>query len=165
MTRSTRAALLVGVMGLLPLAAGGCSSGSAAASGVAQAQLVGGAATRSALPPTEAATGSLVRGFPSQLLPLPPGVTVTASAVQRHEELMDVSVSATTPAPAKEVLSFYSATLTKAGFSQTKGSVLPVGAAGLAFSRDGGKELVVVAVADRGSDRSFSVGGTVTGDG
>jgi hypothetical protein len=126
---------------------------------------VDGTATRSAPPPTEAATGRLVRDFPSQLLPLPPRATVTASAVQRHEGLMDVSVSATTPAPTKEVLGFYSAALARAGFSQTKGSMLPLGTLGLAFSRNGGQELVVVAVADRGTDRSFSLGGTVAGDG
>ena len=61
------------------------------------------------------------------------------------------------------MLDFYAKTLRRAGFSQTKGSVLPPGAVGLAFSRDGGQELLVVAVVDRGGLRSFSVGGTVAG--
>jgi hypothetical protein len=43
--------------------------------------------------------------------------------------------------------------------------MLPPGATGLAFSRDGGRELLVVAVVDRRTLRSFSVGGTVVGQG
>jgi hypothetical protein len=83
--------------------------------------------------------------------------------VPRHDAVLDVSLSATTTQAAPQVLDFYSATLRKAGFSQTKGSMLPPGAVGLAFSRGGGQELLVVAVADHGALRSFSVGGTVAG--
>ena len=128
-----------------------------------QAHVVGGAASRPVLPPTEAAAGALVPGFPSTLLPLLPGATVTASAVQRHSGVMDVSLSATTRAPAPTVLAFYSGVLGRAGFSQTRGTMLPPGAIGLAFGRGAGQELLVVAVVDRGAVRSFSVGGTLSG--
>lgn len=151
-----------GVLAGAGLGMTGCSSPApVATSGAAQAQLVAGAQTRSDPPPTQAATGSLVSGFPARLLPLPPGARVTASAVQHHEGLLDVSMSATSPVSAKKVLEFYAATLTGAGFTRTDGSILPPGAVGLAFSRDGGRELVVVAVVDRGALSSFSVGGTV----
>lgn len=164
--------VLTGVVlaGLVPgtalvLATAGCSSSMpSTSSGVAQAQLVAGAATRSAPPATQAATGRLVSGFPSRLLPLLPRATVTASAVQRHEDVAEVSLSATTPTSAKKVLAFYAETLTKAGFTKTDGSMLPPGAVGLAFSRAGGRELIVVAVVDRGALSSFSVGGTVAAD-
>jgi hypothetical protein len=155
--------VLAGPVLAMALAVTGCSpSASRASSGVAQAQLVAGAATRPATSPAQAATGSLVPGFPARLLPLPAGARVTASAVQQHDAESDVSVSATTPMSAKKVLEFYATALGRAGFSRTDGSMLPAGAVGLAFSRDGGRELIVVAVVDRGAVTSFSVGGTVT---
>jgi hypothetical protein len=159
----TAVAVLTVLVGAAGCSSSPSSSGSARA---AAAQLVGGAATTSAPPgaaATEAATGAIVHAFPTTLLPLPPGAKVTASAVQRHDAVLDVSLSGTTPAAAAAVLDFYARTLGKAGFSQTKGSVLPPGAVGLAFSRGDGRELLVVAVADRGGLRSFSVGGTVAG--
>ena len=164
---SLAAAAVTAVAGLTGVAACSSSSSSATSAGAAAAQLVGAGARTPSPPPgaaaTQAATGVIVPAFPSALLPLPPGATVTASAVQRHDAVLDVSLSATTTQAAPQVLDFYSATLRKAGFSQTKGSMLPPGAVGLAFSRGGGQELLVVAVADHGALRSFSVGGTVAG--
>jgi hypothetical protein len=92
---------------------------------------------------------------------LPAGATVTTSGVHQHEDLMDVSLSATTTTTTTKVLDFYAKALGRAGFSRTRASMLPPGTAGLAFSRDGGQELLVVAVVDRRTARSFSVGGTV----
>ncbi len=42
--------------------------------------------------------------------------------------------------------------------------MLPSGATGLAFSRRGGREILVLAVVDHRWNRSFSIGGTVAGD-
>ena len=149
------ASLLTGIAGCAS------SSPSPAPSVAAQGQLVGDAVARSTLPPVAATAGALVPGFPSSLLPLPPGAAVTASGVQRREDLLEISMSATTTAGVKQVLDFYAKALGRAGFSRTGGNMLPPGAVGLAFTRDGGRELLVVAVVDRGAQRSFSVGGTL----
>ena len=118
--------------------------------------------TGSAADATHASAGAaIVADFPSRLIPAPPGASVTASAVQRHGGTQEISLSATTRAPVAAVLDFYRMTLAQAGFSVTRDSMLPLGATGLAFSRDGGQDLLVVAVVDQGATRSFSIGGTV----
>lgn len=163
--RPVPAAALLTVAALLAVTASGCSAERAGAGTAAQAALTGTGATRTTPPPTQVAAGAVVSGFPSRLVPLPPGTTVRTSAVQRHGDLVDVSVSAVTAASAQDLLAFYGKALTAAGFSQTRGSMLPAGATGLAFARDGGRELLVLAVVDRRWSRSFSLGGTVAASG
>jgi hypothetical protein len=156
-----RRLVLLPVITALTVGVGGCTGGSVASGVPAQAQFTAAAATRSTPAATEATAGSMVSDFPSRLVPLPPATTVTASAVQRHGDLLDVSVSATTTVSTTDLLAFYTKALGRAGFSATKGSVLPAGATGLAFGRGDGRELLVLAVVDRRSSRSFSIGGTV----
>lgn len=132
---------------------------------VASAELTGAAATGATLPPTRVAAGSVVPGFPRLLLPLPAHSAVTASAVERQGALLEVSLSATTAAPAAAVLQFYSAALTRAGFHASAAGVLATGTSGLVFSRGDGRELIVLAIVDRRWNRSYSIGGTVAGDG
>ncbi len=110
-----------------------------------------------------AAAAGLVPGFPTDVLPAPPSATVTASAIEPDGELLRVSLTGTSPAPVAAILDFYRATLVRQGFTASDDGVLPPGATGMAYSRGDASELLVVAVVDRGTSRSFSVGGTVRG--
>lgn len=120
--------------------------------------------TASASPTTSAQVrvdATLVAGFPADLVPVPPGASVTSSAVEPTGDVRRISLTGTSTASAKKILAFYHGTLTKAGFTVARGSVLPSGVTGTAFSRHGDQELLLLAVTDTGGRRSFSIGGTV----
>jgi hypothetical protein len=108
-----------------------------------------------------AVAGRLVTGFPS-VVPLPPGAHVTASAVQPRGDLLAVSVTGTSRQPLAALLHFIRTRLIRVGFTATDNSLLPPGASDAAFGRQGGAEMLIVAVVDRGDERSFSIGGTVS---
>jgi hypothetical protein len=107
-----------------------------------------------------AAAGVRVDGIPA-FLAVPPGASVTGSAVGHKGTLLQVSITGSTGAKVADVLAFYRKTLTTAGFTATDDGVLPSGSSGTAYGRGDTGELLVVAVVDNGSARSFSVGGTV----
>jgi len=109
-----------------------------------------------------AAVGRRVDGIP-RFLAVPVGATVTGSAVQPFHGRLQVSITGTTPAPVSDVLGFYRRTLTAAGFTATDDGLLPPGSTGTAYGHAG--QLLVVAVVDHGSVRSFSIGGTVDASG
>jgi hypothetical protein len=109
-----------------------------------------------------AVAGRLVADFPA-VVPLPPGAQVTASAVEPHGDLLAVSVTGTTRQSVAALLAFIRTRLIRAGFAATDDSLLPHGASGAAFGRHGGAEMLILAVVDRGAERSFSIGGTVSG--
>jgi hypothetical protein len=108
-----------------------------------------------------ALAGGLVPGFPREI-PVPPKARITASAVQAQPEkdLLGVSVAGTSRSSAAQLLAFFHDRLGRAGFTATDDGLLPEGTTGAAFGR-GGRELLLVAVVDRGTERSWSVGGTV----
>lgn len=108
-----------------------------------------------------ALAGGLVAGFP-HAVPIPPKARITASAVQTQPEkdLLGVSVSGTSRSSAEQLLAFFHDRLRHAGFTATNDELLPEGTTGAAFGR-GGRELLLVAIVDRGTERSWSVGGTV----
>lgn len=139
-----------------------CSAGSAGDGGpdgagrvAAVAQVMAGGG-----PSPSAATGRLVAGLPP-VIPIPPGATITASARQPQGGLVAVSVTGTSRSTTTDLLAFFHTRLAAASFTATDDSLLPAGASGAAFGR-GGNELLVVAVVDRGTTRSWSVGGTLT---
>ena len=147
-----------------PLGTGGTLLGAlacAALAGCASGQAAQVMASLPAPRPATAAAGRIVAGFPA-VVPVPADAHVTASAVQPHDELLAVSVTGTSRTSTSALLAFFRARLTKAGFTTTDDKLLPPGASGAAFERSGGAELVIVAVVDRGVERSFSVGGTVS---
>jgi hypothetical protein len=163
---ATRAATAAGVGLLVALAAlvalAGCGTADAGARLGPVVQVVD--ADQGAHPPSlhrpTAVAGRLVEGFPDQV-PVPAGAHVTASAVEDRGELLAVSVTGTSKQPVADLLAFFRSRLTRAGFTATEGSLLPAGASGAAFGRSGGAEMLIVAVIDRGGERSFSIGGTV----
>jgi len=134
--------------------AGACAAPSAG-------QVTQALASPSTSGPPSAAAGRLVEGFPA-VVPIPPDARITGSAVQDRPErgLLGVSATGTSRLPIKELLGFFHVRLRRSGFSETDDSLLPPGASGAAFGRAAG-ELLLVAVVDRGNDRSWSIGGTV----
>jgi len=112
--------------------------------------------------PDPGATSSLglVAGFPTDVVPVLPGATVTASAVRAVGDRVDVSLSGTTAKTSKQVLDFYDRAFDAAGFERTEGRSLAPGTGGRVYAR--GDDVLVVAVAATGDTRTFSVGGTVS---
>ena len=108
-----------------------------------------------------ARAGGLVDDFPT-VVPVPTGAHVTASAVQARGSLLAVSVTGTSPSSVPVLLAWFRTRLRAEGFTATDDGLLPRGAFGAAYGRPGGVELLLVAVVDRGAERSWSVGGTVT---
>ncbi len=109
--------------------------------------------------PSGTATAGLVTGFPTDVVPVPPGARVTASAVRAAGTLLEVSLSGTSSAPSEEVLAFYDKAFRARGLTPSTRGTLAPGADGRVYVR--GEEVLVVAVDDADGARSFSVGGTV----
>ncbi|WP_088289356.1 hypothetical protein [Kineosporia sp. A_224] len=105
------------------------------------------------------ATAGLMAGFPTDVIPLLPGATVTASAVRTSGDRLEVSLSGTSTKSADAILAFYDKTFRKQGFESTDGRTLAPGTGGRIYAR--GDEVLLVAVEGAGARRSFSVGGTV----
>jgi hypothetical protein len=151
-------ALLVAALVAVLAASTGCGAGPAIPTDQV-AQLL---ATPSGGQRPTAVAGRLVTGFPT-VVPVPAGAHVTASAMEPHGDLLAVSVTGTSRQPLAALLAYIRDRLTRAGFTATDGSLLPAGASGAAFGRHAGTEMLIVAVVDRGTERSFSIGGTVSG--
>jgi hypothetical protein len=149
---------------LTAVAASGAAAGCAAppSDRIGQA-LAMPSASPSASGPPSAAAGRLVDGFPAVVVPIPPDARITGSAVQPRPDrpdLLGVSATGTSRLSPRNLLGFFHVRLRRAGFTATDDSLLPPGASGAAFGRAPG-ELLLVAVVDRGPDRSWSIGGTV----
>ncbi len=141
-----------------PGGSAGTASGSAQASGGATASGASGGAQPGATPSGTATVG-LVAGFPTDLVPIPPKATVTASAVRNAGDRLELSLSATTKAPAKDILVWYDKRFRAQGFTPADGKTIAPGTGGRIYAR--GDEVILLAVNDAGGLRSFSVGGTV----
>ena len=93
-----------------------------------------------------------------------PKAAVTASAVTKRLGTLDVSLSGRTSAPLRAVMRYYRQALTQIGFTTDATFQLPgpkATQATLTLGRSDGSEVLIIAVLDRGTNRSFSVGGTL----
>ena len=110
------------------------------------------------------AVGRLVRDFPTEVIPVMPGATVTGSAVSDSGGLRQVSLSGTTTQSLAAVVAYYRHRLGLAGFA-VEGKAAPITLrtrrADIALGRSDGSEVLIIAVVDAGALRSFSVGGTM----
>ncbi|MFF3066455.1 hypothetical protein ACFVQ3_18100 [Oerskovia sp. NPDC057915] len=110
--------------------------------------------------------GSLVAGFPADVVPVPPDADVLASSATDVEgvPLRQVTLNLSSPATVQEVLDFYTASMTSAGFAALPGSV-PGGLSGqVAFNRataDGATETLSVGVLDTADARLVTISGQV----
>ncbi|SDQ78864.1 hypothetical protein [Quadrisphaera sp. DSM 44207] len=114
-----------------------------------------GATASQTTPGTGSSAGGVVEGFPTDLVPVLPGATVTSTSAVPVGDLQQVSLTAATTAPAEEVLAFYRERLLAAGFAETPN------AQGATFTRGGGQEDLRVAVVSAGGQQQFTVGGTI----
>ena len=128
------------------------------------AALAGPLASAAVTEPASATAGGLLPAVPG-VVPVPPAARVTGSAVQVRGGLLAVSVSGTSTLAVRPLLAWFTARLRSEGFTAAPGggpSATGTGTGtGTTFSRPGGREILLVAVADRGGERSWSVGGTV----
>ncbi|TFD84574.1 hypothetical protein E3T61_19160 [Cryobacterium lactosi] len=86
------------------------------------------------LPDTSSAVGSVVAGFPDQVLPAAPQSSIASSSVAAEGSRLQAALVAQTPLTTQEVLDFYSATLTELGLVSAPVPA-PDGSSALVFTR------------------------------
>ncbi|MDM7831395.1 hypothetical protein [Cellulomonas edaphi] len=114
--------------------------------------------------PTGSQVGGLAAGFPSALLPVPAGATVllSAAAPVPDSDLVDVSLNLRTTQSASDLLEAVSGPLEKAGFTRSESPERePDLAAQAAFTRDHGKERVILGILDADGVRTLTLSGQV----
>ncbi|MEZ0447917.1 hypothetical protein [Cellulomonas sp. ICMP 17802] len=112
------------------------------------------------LPATGAANGAVVKGFPSDVVPIPAGLTVVSTSVSASGNRLQVGLQASSDAAPADVQAAYVATLGAAGFTVGDSPALP-GSTATAFTR--GPDALVLTVRDRtGGGTELSVSGTLT---
>ncbi|WP_158220931.1 hypothetical protein [Kineosporia sp. R_H_3] len=137
----------------------GTTAGTTPADPAVEPTPAGGAPDAVAPSGSGTATAGLMAGFPTDVIPVLPGATVTASAVRTSGDRLEVSLSGTSKRSADTILAFYDKAFRKQGFESTDGRTLAPGTGGRIYAR--GDEVLLVAVEGAGARRSFSVGGTV----
>lgn len=110
--------------------------------------------------------GSLVAGFPADVVPVPPEAQVLASSAADVEgqPLRQVTLNLSSPASVQEVLDFYSQAMTAAGFTAVEGSSTGGLSGQVAFNRatpEGATETLFVGVLDTEDARLVTVSGQV----
>ncbi|WP_146902098.1 hypothetical protein [Cellulomonas aerilata] len=112
------------------------------------------------------AVGTLPDGFPSALLPVPPGAEILVASYAPEGEAgpgapYAVSLNVRTDLAVAEAVALYRAALVGAGFAETTGGPGGSLSAESTFTRSGGQEIVVVGVLDRDGTRTVTAGGQV----
>ncbi|MCL3862180.1 hypothetical protein [Actinotalea sp. K2] len=119
-------------------------------------------------PDQHSEVGSLVEGFPVDLLPLPQDavILVTSAVPVGDADVQEVSLNLRTAMSSDEILTTYRDALTAAGFAElpetSPQSDLAVEST---FTRSGGDELVSIGVLDTDSGRTVSIGGRIRSQG
>ena len=107
--------------------------------------------------------GMLAPGFPSDLLPVPPGAQVLVSSVDPvgdSDDAYEVSLNLRTTLDASAVIDLYRQSLLAAGFTEAEQTAPAVAlAAQSTFTRSAGDELLVIGVLDRDDLRTVTIGG------
>ncbi|MCM0638314.1 hypothetical protein [Cellulomonas wangsupingiae] len=111
----------------------------------------------------DSAVGTLAPGFPSALVPVPPGAEVLVSSAEPLPDgRLAISLNVRTGQDAAGLLDAVRAPLVAAGFAESPPSSPEAGlAARTTFSRSDGAELLVVGVLDRDGLRTMTLGGTL----
>lgn len=111
----------------------------------------------------DTAVGTVVPGFPSALVPVPPQAQVLVSSAEPLPDgRLRISLNVRTAQDTAALLDAVRGPLASAGFTE---SAPPAPEAGLAaqatFARADGAELVMVGILDRDGLRTMTLGGTV----
>ena len=109
------------------------------------------------------AVGTVVDGFPTDLLPVPADAEVLVSSAQPLDDgRLRVSLNLRSGADAATLLESFRAPLLAAGFTEAAPPEPEPGLAAQAtFARADGTELVVVGILDRDGMRTMTLGGTL----
>jgi hypothetical protein len=119
-------------------------------------------ASPSAEPGTSATVGALVPGFPQQLLPLMPGAKVVSSSFDKTTAPATAALVGSIPAPAADVLAFYTGQLEGQAFKAVPGETV-----GSVPSKDflrGDSETVNISVVETSGVSTFTIGANVAAE-
>ncbi|MFF2053428.1 hypothetical protein ACFVU2_17640 [Leifsonia sp. NPDC058194] len=114
------------------------------------------------LPKTASATGGIVEGFPTTVLPQLPGSKVKTTSVASDSPNLQVSLTGTTDGSVTDVVGFYRQALAKFGMYDAAAPALD-GATAVTYSRDG--NAVTLTATPNQSGTSFALFGTFTAKG
>ena len=105
----------------------------------------------------------LVDGFPTNLVPVPPGAQILVSSAQRAADgTVSISLNVRSQQDAAGLLAAVRAPLLAAGFTDSPPSQPdPSLAAQASFARSDGAEYVLVGILDRDGMRTMTLGGIV----
>lgn len=149
---------------------GACSSSAPARLAPSTAAPTTPEATATLLPTDEAtgsAVGELPDGFPTALVPVPPGAEVLVATVDPvpGSKLVAISLNVRTAQPTRELLKAVEAPLLDAGFEPTTAATTdPALAARSALSGPKG-QWVMIGVLDSADSRTMTLSGQVRADG
>jgi hypothetical protein len=99
-------------------------------------------------------------GFPTELLPVPPGADLLLACASQTDGFWQVSLNFRTSADVAEVAATAQQPLLAAGFAEQSDPPADGVATQSTFSRAEG-ELLTLIILDDGTDRTLSVGGSV----
>ena len=108
----------------------------------------------------QSSVGGLVPGFPTDLIPVLPGASITLSTDTEAGGLRQVSLAGTSTTPADQILAFYRNALVSRGFTEAPTPV-PAGVLASSFTRNQAADLLSVSVSTTGGLQVFTVGGQV----
>lgn len=114
------------------------------------------------LPKTASATGGIVEGFPTAVIPLLPGSKVKTSSIASDSPQLQVSLTGTTTGSVTDVVAFYRQALATFGMYDAAAPALD-GATSVTYSRDG--NAVTLTATPAGTGTSFALFGTFTAKG
>lgn len=114
------------------------------------------------LPKSASATGGIVDGFPTAVIPQLPGSKVATSSVASESPNLQVSLTGTTSGSVTDVLDFYRQALAKFGMYDAAAPALD-GATAVTYSREG--NAVTVTATPGKSGTSYALYGTFTAKG
>ena len=111
------------------------------------------------LPKTASAKGKLVAGFPSEVIPIPSGLTISSSSVATQGDHLQATVVGTSTASEADVQSFYQAAFAKLGMTA---AVAPAGASDTATTFSRGSDSITVTTTAQTSGTALSIFGVFT---
>lgn len=146
------------------------AAGTAAGSGTAQDEttVLAEPSTESRVssaPSERSEVGELVKGFPAELLPVPPDsvILVTSAIPVGDADVQEVSLNLRTSMSSENLLVMYRTALVEAGFIEAPPPANPQTdlAVESVFTRSGGDELVSIGVLDADGARTVTIGGRI----
>ena len=144
----------------------GCSTGNdnvpspAPSTSTATTPAASATATSTTSATAESTVDAIVQGFPSKLIPVMKGATVTSTSLDRATPLSTASMTATSNATSAAILAYYTTVFTGQGFTAQPGNAVD-GVPTKTFVRANGQEIITVSIAQSGSLATITIGANV----